>query len=237
MLGDVDAMSTLVVSEIFGPTIQGEGPTAGRPAHFVRLGRCNLDCAWCDTSYTWDWTGKNGVAYNPASLVKMEVSDVADAVSDAVRVVVSGGEPLLQATALADLSDRVGAVPLEIETNGTRPPPTRLIGRQFNVSPKLVSSGATGTRIVPRALATFGMLADAGEPVSFKFVVCSEGDIDEIADLERRFDLSNIWLMPEGRDADTLNGRLGWLAEVAAERGWHVTTRLHVLAWGDVRGR
>ena len=45
----------LVVAEVFGPTFQGEGPSIGRRAGFVRLGRCNLDCSWCDTPYTWDW--------------------------------------------------------------------------------------------------------------------------------------------------------------------------------------
>ncbi|MDQ3757733.1 MAG: 7-carboxy-7-deazaguanine synthase QueE, partial [Actinomycetota bacterium] len=35
---------TLVVSEVFGPTWQGEGPSVGRTAAFVRLGRCNLAC-------------------------------------------------------------------------------------------------------------------------------------------------------------------------------------------------
>jgi organic radical activating enzyme len=38
----------LVVSEIFGPTVQGEGTSMGRRCGFLRLGGCNLDCAWCD---------------------------------------------------------------------------------------------------------------------------------------------------------------------------------------------
>src|SRR4029450_7825218 len=50
-----DRAPELVVSEVFGPTFQGEGPSVGRRAGFVRLGRCNLDCSWCDTPYTWDW--------------------------------------------------------------------------------------------------------------------------------------------------------------------------------------
>ena len=37
------------VTEIFGPTLQGEGPMAGHPAMFLRLRRCNLQCVWCDT--------------------------------------------------------------------------------------------------------------------------------------------------------------------------------------------
>ena len=47
-------MSSLVVSEIFGPTIQGEGQYAGQLVAFIRLGGCNLACSWCDTPYTWD---------------------------------------------------------------------------------------------------------------------------------------------------------------------------------------
>ena len=47
----------LAVSEIFGPTHQGEGPSTGRLCGFVRLARCNLSCLWCDTPYTWDWGG------------------------------------------------------------------------------------------------------------------------------------------------------------------------------------
>lgn len=41
----------LLVSEVFGPTVQGEGKHCGRIAAFVRLGGCNLHCRWCDTPY------------------------------------------------------------------------------------------------------------------------------------------------------------------------------------------
>lgn len=42
---------TLDVHSLFY-TIQGEGPFAGRPAVFVRLAGCNLQCPKCDTDYT-----------------------------------------------------------------------------------------------------------------------------------------------------------------------------------------
>jgi organic radical activating enzyme len=46
----------LLVAEMFGPTFQGEGPSAGQRAVFVRTSRCNLSCSWCDTPHTWDWS-------------------------------------------------------------------------------------------------------------------------------------------------------------------------------------
>ena len=45
------------VNEIFGPTIQGEGSTVGKPCFFLRVAGCNLHCGWCDTYYTWNYEG------------------------------------------------------------------------------------------------------------------------------------------------------------------------------------
>jgi 7-carboxy-7-deazaguanine synthase len=42
---------SILISEIFGPTVQGEGPLVGRPTVFVRTGGCDYRCAWCDTLY------------------------------------------------------------------------------------------------------------------------------------------------------------------------------------------
>src|SRR5262249_7493061 len=92
-LGEMMAES-LVVSEVFGPTWQGEGPSIGRRCGFVRLGRCNLACTWCDTPYTWDWE-----RYDPAK--ELHRRAVTEVVSDLEAmaidmVVISGGEPMLQ---------------------------------------------------------------------------------------------------------------------------------------------
>jgi 7-cyano-7-deazaguanosine (preQ0) biosynthesis protein QueE len=221
----------LVVSEVFGPTIQGEGPSVGRRAGFVRLGRCNLACTWCDTPYTWDWS-----RYDPA--VELRRADVAAVVAeieamDVPLVVVTGGEPLLQQSALVPLLAAL-AQPgrrIEVETAGTLAPSPELVALvdQFNVSPKLANSGnAVERRLHPDVLAAFTATGKA----IFKFVVADVADLDEVA----AFGLTPVWIMPEGTDPAVVQRRLAELVEPVLARGWNLTPRLHVAIWGDKRG-
>lgn len=46
------ASETIVVSETFGPTIQGEGAVLGKPTVFVRTGGCDYRCSWSVTPDT-----------------------------------------------------------------------------------------------------------------------------------------------------------------------------------------
>ena len=230
------AEPTLVVSEVFGPTFQGEGPTLGRRAAFVRLGRCNLDCAWCDTPYTWDWD-----RFDPA--VELAERPVAEIVGELEamgvdRVVVTGGEPLLQQRRLEPLLEAAAARgwAVEVETNGTLAPTPATVAlvERFNVSPKTSNSGVAAERaIVPDALAA---LVASGK-AAFKFVATGTEDLDEIAAVVAAHELSPVYVMPEGTDAATVTDRGRALADAVGRRGWHLTTRLHVLLWGDERGR
>jgi organic radical activating enzyme len=233
-------MRELIVSEVFGPTLQGEGPTAGQPTMFVRLGLCNLSCAWCDTPYTWDWTGKNGRQYvRSAELVHRNVDDVLDELHAAGcgRLVITGGEPMLQPDGVRALADGfLGDV--EVETNGTMMPPPELAGIRWNVSPKLHGSGdVVDRRIVPAVLSQFAMWARDDGDVTFKFVITDDADVAELDELVVDMALTHVCVMPEGRDAQTILDRARWLAPIAIERGWALSTRLHVLLWGDERGR
>ncbi len=226
----------LLVAGQFGPTLQGEGPSAGTSAVFVRLSRCNLACVWCDTPYTWDWA-----RFDPhAESQRWTVPELAAWVLDrpAPLVVVTGGEPLLQQQPLAALAERLTGAGrrVEVETNGTRPPEQRLVdtGAWFNVSAKLAHSGVPEhRRIVPDALSA---LAGSGR-ATFKFVVRERCDLDEIAVLVRRFGLAPVWVMPEGTTAETVVAGARALAEEVIARGWGLSLRLHVLLWGDARGR
>src|SRR5215212_8206816 len=109
--------------EIFA-SLQGEGPSAGRPSVFVRLSNCNLACAWCDTAYTWRFTGPRAFERKAEQIVLSEADTAARILAlGGNRLVVTGGEPLLQAPALAKMLALLPEMHVEIETNGTIPPP------------------------------------------------------------------------------------------------------------------
>src|ERR1700737_3534692 len=88
----------LRVSEVFGPTFQGEGPSAGQLAAFLRLSRCNLNCTWCDTPYTWD-ARRFDLEAETRRLSAAEAVDRLRAIRTPL-IVVTGGEPLVQQAAL-----------------------------------------------------------------------------------------------------------------------------------------
>jgi 7-carboxy-7-deazaguanine synthase len=226
----------LVACEIFGPTFQGEGPSAGTRAFFLRLSGCNLSCGWCDTPYTWDWTRYN----RDEQTRKMTVEQVLRWVlgQDAELMVITGGEPLLQQRCLLPVTAALAGAGwrVEIETNGTVTPDDALVDTvtAFNVSPKLANSGVPQPRrIRPQTLAR---LAATGRSV-FKFVVTGPGDLDEVGDLVGRFGLHPVWIMPEGTNPDTVMSGLRELAEPVLARGWNLGNRLHILLWRDERGR
>ncbi|MFH8627510.1 7-carboxy-7-deazaguanine synthase QueE [Streptomyces vietnamensis] len=229
----------LIIAECFGvetPTFQGEGPSCGHPALFIRLSRCNLTCARCDTKYTWDWS-----RFDPRQeSTKRPVTDLVTwaASSPVELVVVTGGEPLIQQRGLVPLVRGLLAAGkrVECETNGTiAPDPALLVeGVRFNVSPKLAGFGVEeGKSIVPSALESF---ASSGRAL-FKFVASSLADLDRIAELSDAHGLTPVWVMPEGTTAEAVTATTRVLAGAVAARRWHLTTRLHVLAFADARGR
>lgn len=73
----------------------------------------------------------------------------------------------------------------------------------------------------------------------FKFVCQNIQDLDEVAGIVERNHImaQDIWIMPEGREAGPINRTAHEIADEVLKRGWNLTTRLHVLLWGDKRGR
>ncbi|WP_428027236.1 7-carboxy-7-deazaguanine synthase QueE [Altererythrobacter sp.] len=230
--------------EIFA-SLQGEGPSAGMPVAFLRLSRCNLACTWCDTAYTWHFEGDNrphrsGETFErKVNQVTLEVAEVAGRILalGQKRLVITGGEPLLQAGALAELLELLPDHEVEIETNGTVAAPVRLDIRvdQYNVSPKLAHSGNEAElALIPERLDGY-----ATDPRAFfKFVIAEPSDVEEVLALHRRYRFrpGHVYLMPEGTDSATLREREEWLAPLCLEHGFRMSDRLHIHLYGDTRG-
>lgn len=248
-------MDNLLVSEIFGPTIQGEGAAAGRHCLFVRLGLCNLECTWCDTAYTWAFSPEkaaktaSGQQYKQSEqLREMTHLQVIDALTklwnievSPTMVVISGGEPLMQRNQLVPLARGLShrlACPVHIETAGTLIPPPELTEHvaQYNVSPKLGNSGnVLSKRFKPSVLAHFASLDQAW----FKFVITSPADLDEVDGIVAMTGIRSerVMIMPEGVTADENMAVGRAIADAVINRGFGLTLRSHILLWRDVRGR
>ncbi len=240
---------TLATDDTGGPEIfaslQGEGPSMGRPVAFVRLSRCNLACVWCDTAYTWHFTGDNrphrdGTTFdrraNQVALTPAEAAARIAALGQN-RLVITGGEPLLQAGGLAEMLEHLPDITVEIETNGTVAAPPRLDIRvdQYNVSPKLAHSGN------PAELALIAERLDAyaADPRAFfKFVIAAPDDVAEVLQLQRRYRFrpGQVFLMAEGTDSVAQRSRQEWLAPLCMEHGFRMSDRLHIHLYGDTRG-
>jgi len=219
------------VIELF-KSVQGEGPSCGQPALFVRLRRCQLRCSWCDSRFSWDSKDPDYTTYTTWDEKKLAYELKSDAKGRIV--VITGGEPLIWKRQLVKMLSYLRRVPrIEIETNGTIPVGELAQCRNvyFNVSPKLSSSGNEGLkRINEEALRGFAYTYRA----VFKFVVTSPLDINEIEILERQR-LSPIWVMPEGVTVESQIKGLKWLAPIAIQRNWSISLRLHILAFGNRR--
>lgn len=236
----------LNVNEMFA-SIQGEGPTAGRRVLFLRLTGCNLHCKWCDTPYTWNWDTtkfEHPVKHD----AKKECHMMSDESAyeqlialdpDTKRVVISGGEPLLQQKNLVNLCARLvdHGYEIEIETNGTIEPVPKLqlLVTQFNVSPKLSHSGNDMSKAIqPEVLNIYANLSKA----IFKFVVSDDQHVQEVLALVRNcsIDSTRVYLMAEGMTPETQLASQEIVRPLCEEYGFNFSPRLHVTELGGRRG-
>jgi 7-carboxy-7-deazaguanine synthase len=236
------------ISEIFGPTIQGEGPLIGCPTVFVRTGGCDYRCRWCDTLYAVlpefrdEWT-----LMTPAEILA-RVELLAGSVP--VLVSLSGGNPALQPLApLIALGHRKGHT-FALETQGSVPQPWFAALDWLMLSPKPPSSGETTDW---QALDDCVTAAAGGPRRVVKVAVFDDHDYAYARLVAVRYPALPMYLQvgnpaplmthagPGGEqaDIDDLMRRFRWLVDkVAADRWFTVTIlpQLHVLAWGNRRG-
>lgn len=231
----------LLVNEIYNkPTIQGEGRNLGKPCYFLRLAYCNLHCGFCDSKYSWDWQNYD-IHHEVLDLSVRKVFDIlykqVEEQEGPRHLVITGGEPMLQFRAVAELYnllDKCGWT-LELETAGTIKLPWDIFD-QYNVSPKLANSGNyLPHRFKLEALQSFPRYFGK---TSFKFVIAEATDLLEVDAIVETVGVmpQYVYLMPEGITPEAIQQGLDKLIPLAIKRGYNVTPRLHILQWGAKRG-
>jgi 7-carboxy-7-deazaguanine synthase len=226
------------LAEVFY-SIQGEGKLMGVPSVFVRVSGCNLRCVWCDTPYA-SWEPEGG-----EETVEAIVERVAG--FGGRHVVVTGGEPMIIGE-LPGLCDRLKerGYHITIETAGTVYLPAKadlmsISPKLSNSTPKLRENGRFAAAHEKNRLnvAVVQKLMESGAEFQLKFVVCEPGDMGEIRELLGKlkgWQPSDVLLMPEGVDRETLDSRAGWIGEVCKEDGFRFCPRLHLMLYGNRRG-
>lgn len=248
-------VKTYPISEIFGPTIQGEGPLSGTRTFFVRFAGCDFDCSWCDTKYAVNpgypgWTKTD----MPRADIETVLTELGCEPGDWITL--SGGNPALFVDDPFVQFFR-GYYRLAMETQGSRTPHTTALGGldALIISPKPPSSGMA-RRFEIDSISRMLYVRAPTQITALKYVVFDEYDLNWIAAREleiaapkfvRRFLSLGTPLPMEGAqahslDADRLTAITGFerLAEVVKNdrRFKHFTASLqqHVLLWGQKRG-
>jgi 7-carboxy-7-deazaguanine synthase len=243
-------MTKILVSEIFGPTVQGEGPLIGQPSVFVRTGGCDYRCSWCDTlyavlpQYRGEWT-----PMTPAEIMA-RVSELAG--GHRVLISLSGGNPALHPLApLIALGRGNGSGhDFALETQGSMAQPWFADLDWLILSPKPPSSGMVTD------WDAFDACLDAakGRPRAvLKIVVFDDADYRYAQAAAARHKGMPVYLqvgngapnlppssaIKEDADIGDLIHRFRWLAGKVMADHWFAATvlpQLHVLAWGNKRG-
>jgi 7-carboxy-7-deazaguanine synthase len=241
-------LSKVPVIEIFGPTIQGEGMVVGQKTMFVRTAGCDYSCAWCDSKFTWDGSGKDLIRQMEAVEIWNELQALGgDGFS---YVTISGGNPAL----LKNLSSFVemlkeNNINICLETQGSKWQDWFLDINALTLSPKPPSSGMKTNfdvldDIVDRLIKNKNI-----QNASLKIVVFEEGDYEFAKIIHKRYPELPFFLQVGNGDIDTedrdklinsLVEKYEWLInKVMADtdmKNVRVLPQLHVYIWGNKRG-
>lgn len=204
--------SVLEVKRIFA-TIQGEGPYAGHPAVFIRLGGCNLACDFCDTDF------EDYQSVDLESIISKVLELSVNAQKKRVRdlVVITGGEPFRQpieklCNLLLGANFRV-----QIETNGTlyRPVDARV---DIVCSPKNTGQGYAPVRedLLDHAMA-------------IKFIISErDSDYSAIGDVGIGGRAIPVYVQPMDEHDEVQNRRnYEYTARLAQAHGYRLSIQLH----------
>ena len=248
----------LEVNEIFGPTIQGEGKRIGNPSVFIRFGKCNMQCPGfeveyetpsgmkkcsCDSYHASDSAFRDD--WNRYESSKPLIEEVNKLLPNyKVDIVLTGGEPLLYWRNIEFQKFMKFYIEhgyhITIETNGSIDIELSETWQKkilFSMSVKLSNSGEpVHKRLNFKTLSNIINFVDESY---LKFVV---GDDflqvanDEIDAILKEIPKCEVYLMPLGDTADKIDKNSEAVINLALEKGYKYSDRLHIRVWDNKRG-
>ena len=248
----------LEINEIFGPTIQGEGKYTGNPSVFVRFGKCNMQCPGfeveyetpsgikkcsCDSFYASDSAFRDEWAkYKTADALILEVAKFLPRYK--VDIVITGGEPLLYwndeefqkfMKFYVDNDYKI-----TIETNASLNINLNEIWHKkiiFSMSVKLSNSGEKQSKRIN--ISTLKNIIKVSPKSYLKFVVDKDSlskASDEIDEILKQIPKCEVYLMPLGDTSEIIDKNSLSVIELALEKGYKYSDRLHIRVWNNKRG-
>lgn len=238
---------TIRISEIFGPTIQGEGALIGQPTVFVRTGGCDYRCSWCDTLHAVDSRYRDEWKLMKAQEIWSNVQSLSG--HKPLMVSLSGGNPAIHNLKPLIELGKADGYGFALETQGS-------IARDWfadidvlTLSPKPPSSGMkTDLKKLGQCIKAAG----SSTKTVLKFVVFDEHDYAYARSTAAMYAHLPVYLQPgnhtppSAEDAETrtvdiegIMQRMRWLVDTVAADRWFtasVLPQLHVLLWGNLRG-
>jgi 7-carboxy-7-deazaguanine synthase len=239
---------TIAISEIFGPTIQGEGALIGKPTVFVRTGGCDYRCSWCDSLYAVLPEYKAEWKQLHTEEIFSEVQKLSG--ERPILVTLSGGNPAIQPLEdLIDLGHQHGYT-FAMETQGSVAQAWFAKLDYLTLSPKPPSSAQiTRWERLDRTI-SYAMegINDHKPHICLKVVIFDEEDFAYAKYVAKRYPTVPMYLQagnhtpPQVSDQIDIPGilnRMDWLIKRVQQEQWYDVTvlpQLHTLLWGNKRG-
>lgn len=213
-------------------SIDGEGPTSGELAIFIRFQGCNLRCSYCDTKYSWDEESINNVEILSAE----EIYDYIKS-TKVKNVTLTGGEPLIQKniSSLLELLNNDEDLVVHIETNGS------INIKEFKDKYKniifILDYKSPSSNMMEQMDKENFYLIDKKD--MYKFVIGSKEDINKALEIIKLYDLQNkclVYFSPVFDSSLTMEEIVDFMKENNLNNV-RLQVQLHKIIWDkEVRG-
>ncbi len=253
------ADSLIKISEIFGPTIQGEGALIGKPTVFVRTGGCDYRCTWCDTLHAVDSQYRHTWTPMTVQAIWEQVQHLSG--DKPLLVSLSGGNPAIQPLGPLIALGKTKGYHFALETQGSVAQDWFCNLDTLILSPKPPSSGMTTdwdaleTCIAKATMPPLpagerarvrGEGVTGGCEIVLKIVIFDEVDYAYARNVATRFPNIPMTLQAGNRtpppaeiNSTQILHDMHWLINRALQDRWfsvRILPQLHVLLWGNQKG-